>query len=241
VGKGLALKCKDMLRNTPLETGETYHIYNRGAHKQAIFSNEQDYRRFQLNLHLANHGEPVVIRDIISTEKYREPFSGFVADKSLVDVLAYTLLPNHFHLILRQKSDGGITRFMKKVGVGYSMYYNTKYEHSGTLFQGPFKSRHVDNEPYYRWLFSYIHLNLVQGILDSHEILSEDDRGSIRDTMSTYHYSSYIDYSGVNRPEKNILATDIPDFLREQDDLEDILSTYKKYREQFSVYSPGDK
>jgi putative transposase len=224
-----------MLRHVPLSSGETYHIYNRGAHKQAIFTNDQDYRRFQLGLHLANHSESVIIRDVLSSDKYREPFSGFPADKSLVDVLAYTLMPNHFHLVLRQKSEGGITRFMKKIGVGYSMYYNNKYEHSGTLFQGPFKSSHIDTEPYFRWIFAYVHLNPVELLRPDWLAQSNPNTVGIKEFINTYKYSSYMDYRQESRPEKAILSTDVPDFLRGQDDLNDMLTNFSKYREQFSV------
>ena len=215
-----------MLRSVPLTTGETYHIYNRGAHKQAIFSDGDDYRRFQLNLHIANHSKPVVVREILEVQKYREPFSGFPADKALVDVFAYSLMPNHFHLVLRQKIDGGITRFMKKLGGGYSMYFNIKHKHSGTLFQGPFKSKHIDSDPYHKWIFAYVHLNPV-GIEDAKWKTEDMTNAHIEDFLTHYEYSSYQDYYGVDRPQRSILAHgEGREYVDERETFNDLIEDY---------------
>jgi len=224
-----------MLRNAPLITGETYHIFNRGAHKQNIFTSDEDYRRFQTGLHLANHSEPIIIRDILDTKKYREPFSGYPADKSLVDVLGYSLMPNHFHIILRQKGDGGITRFMKKAGVSYSMYFNLKYEHSGTLFQGPFKSRHINTDPYHKWIFAYVHLNPISLLVPDWEEGGLKDIHEARYRLSNYRYSSYFDYYTAERPERSILAyAEAKDLIDRKADIEDLLSEFDQGRVLYS-------
>lgn len=218
-----------MLRQVPLVTGETYHIFNRGAHKQNIFTSDEDYRRFQVNLHLANHTHPIVVRDILGSPKYREPFSEFPSDKGLVDVLGYSLLPNHFHIILQQKTDGGITRFMKKVGVGYSMYFNLKYGHSGTLFQGSFKSNHIDTDPYHQWIFAYVHLNAVSLIDPGWKERGIVDTPAAQRFLDTYKYSSHFDYYSVERPERAILAYDEGQFLIEKKaGISGLLQTYTR-------------
>jgi putative transposase len=216
-----------MFRHTSLSIGETYHIYNRGAHKQNIFTCEADYIRFLTLLFVTNDSASLEMRRLL--QKYRGLSSGVVfeqekPEKSLVDILAYSLMPNHFHLVLRQKVDGGITKFLKKVFTGYSMYFNTKYDHSGTLFQGPFKSKHVDSEPYFRYIFSYVHLNPLSLIEPGWEDIGIKNKDAARDFMNQYPYSSYGDYVGLARPERNILAeADPPDFLTTQNDLEDLL------------------
>lgn len=218
-----------MLRDTPLIAGETYHIFNRGAHKQRIFTKPQDYRRFQLGLHLANHSRPVLVRDVLEAEKYREPFSGFFADKSLVEVLAYSLMPNHFHLVLRQKVEEGITRFMRKVSVGYSMYFNIKYEHSGTLFQGRFKSSHIDSDPYFKWIFSYVHLNPVSTTEPDWKEKGVKNHGRVAEFLREYPYSSYYDYYVRERPERTILAhEEAKDYIDTNEDLIGLISKLKK-------------
>ena len=146
------------------------------------------------------------------------------SDKSLVDILAYCLIPNHFHLVLRQKSKDGITKFMNRIGTAYSMYFNTKYRHSGVLFQGRFKSVHIDSEQYFRYIFSYIHLNPIELVESSWKEKGIDDLARVKDFVNKYSYSSFLDYSAVARPPKEILAfNEAPDFLRSQNDLEDFL------------------
>lgn len=216
-----------MLRHTPFVIGETYHVYNRGAHKQSVFTNEADYRRFVLLLFLMNDSAPRVLRPLLA--KYRglssaRIFQEEIPSKTLVDILAYSLMPNHFHLVVRQKEEEGITKFFKKVLTGYSMYFNTKYDHSGVLFQGPFKSKYVGTESYFRYIFSYVHLNPLSLIEPKWEVLGIKDKNRARDFMRSYKYSSYKDYMHDTRPESVLLAeTDIPEFLYQQNDLEDLL------------------
>ena len=153
-----------MLRRVPLVEGEIYHVYNRGAHKRDIFTTDWDYQRFQVLLYLSNTKDPINLRDLFEKHKGRS-FGGMfseVVDGSLVSVLAYCLMPNHFHLVLRQKNQDGITLFMRKLATAYAMYFNTKYDHSGVLFQGRYKSKHVNTDAYLRWIFSYVHLNPLE-------------------------------------------------------------------------------
>ncbi len=221
-----------MLRKTALVEGETYHVYNRGAHKGRIFTQDEDYGRFLLLLHLCNGSQPVVMRDLVNQYKGRsfvEMFEGEKPDKSLVDVLAYCFMPNHFHLVLRQKTKGGITKFMNRVGTAYSMYFNTKYQHSGTLFQGRFKSVHVNSEEYFRYIFSYVHLNPIELVESSWKEKGVEDKTKVRRFVNEYAYSSFLDYVGMSRPQKEVLALqEAPDFLKSQNDLEELLRWFTK-------------
>lgn len=218
------------MNRDPLVVGETYHVYNRGAHKQPVFLHDVDYKRFQLLLYLANGTRPIQFSNLLqkyggstSIKIYEEVREG----EGLVDILAYSLLPNHFHLVLRQRVDQGISNFMRRLITSYTMYFNAKYDHSGVLFQGRYRSRHVNDEAYFRWIFSYVHLNAVELISPDWENIGILDSEKVRDFMREYRYSSYIDYMGDSRSEGVILtATDIPDFLKSQNDLEDMLRTY---------------
>jgi putative transposase len=217
-----------MLRKQPLVEGETYHVYNRGANKQRIFTNTSDYARFSLLLHLANSRTPVHLANLLQRYQGRsfiEIYENEKVSDRLVDILAYSLMPNHFHLIIRQKEKDGIAIFMKKLATGYSMYFNAKYEHSGTLFQGRFKSRHIDSEEYFRYIFAYVHLNpldIFQADWKSDGI--KDKRGA-RKFLKSYAYGSFPDYPVSSRPEGLILSLDeTPDFLKTQNDLEDLLT-----------------
>src|SRR3989344_4858739 len=163
-----------MQRDVPFVDNEIYHLYNRGANKADIFLEEYDYFRFKILIFLANSVESLKIANVLSKYRGRSSLLLFEEKKpdQGVDVLSYALMPNHFHLIVRQKTENGITNFMKKIGTAYSMYFNTKYEHSGTVFQGRFKSKYVSTGDYLRWLFAYVALNPLDI-----EFLGWKDRG----------------------------------------------------------------
>ena len=221
-----------MLRDKPFVNGETYHLFNRGAHKQAIFTNEDDYRRFMVLLYFSNTTEQVQLGNLLQNQGrslidlFEEPI-----DQSLVDVFAYTLMPNHFHLVIRQKADGGVSTFMRKLATAYSMYFNLKYDHSGVLFQGRFKSRHVGNEAYFRYIFSYVHLNSLDLFEPGWEEKGIRDLNGARSYVNSYPYSSFFDYSGNDRAEKVLLSlSQAPEFLTTQNDLEILLQSFNQGR-----------
>ena len=96
---------------------------------------------------------------------------------------------------------------MRKLGTGYTMYFNVLYERTGALFQGKFKARHVDNEVYARYLFSYIHLNPVKLIEPNWKGTGISDRGRAEQYIRQYRYSSFLDYlTEGHRPQRILLA-----------------------------------
>ncbi len=224
-----------MLRDKSLEIGETYHVYNRGAHKDLIFRSKKDYERLLLIFFLANSTDSVDIRLLLKRNKGRtfvQIIETELRGNPLVSVLAWTLMPNHFHFVLRQESEQGITRFMRKVMTGYTMYFNAKNNHSGVLFQGRFKSRHVGNEPYFRHIFSYVHLNPVALIEPLWEENGIENPEKVREFLHNYPYSSFYDYSVGERPFRRLLAYDqAPDFMKTENDLEELLRVYKDKKE----------
>jgi putative transposase len=216
------------LRGQVLAEGEHYHVFNRGAHKQAIFTSEEDYDRFQILLYLLNTKLPVVMKDIIPNYQGRSLANVFIeepSDRSLVDILGYALMPNHFHLILRQRAENGISRFMKKLCTAYSMYFNVQHEHSGVVFQGRYKANHIDNEPYFRYIFAYVHLNPFDLMQSDWKDVGIRNRALARSFLCNYRHSSLCDYIGANiRPEYAILSREsVPDFLKTQNDVEELL------------------
>ena len=216
-----------------LAEGENYHVFNRGAHQQAIFTCHEDYDRFQVLLYLLNTTLPVVMRDILLEYKNRDLSEIFLeepSDRSLVDILGYALMPNHFHIIMRQRAKDGITRFMRKLCTAYSMYFNTKYQHSGVVFQGRYKASHIDNDPYFRYIFAYVHLNPFDILQPDWKDVGMKNRALARKFISNYRHSSLCDYVGNERPEHAILARDgIPDFLKDQNDVEELLKWQSNY------------
>jgi putative transposase len=112
----------------------------------------------------------------------------------IVSIGCYCLLPNHFHLILKEIEEGGISRFMQKITTSYAMYYNQKYKRTGSLFEGKFKSKHISDDRYFKYLFSYIHLNPVKLIEPKWKTEGIRDYKKALGYLEKYEHSSYRKY-----------------------------------------------
>ncbi len=214
-----------MQRKLTFSVGGFYHLYNRGNDKKTFFLDENDYKRFIALLYLCNTPDSVDMRRLKSYEgrSFVELFS-VKKREALVDIGAYCLMPNHFHILLYEKEEGGTTKFMKKLSTGYSMYFNIKYDRSGGLFEGRFKAKHIDNNPYFNYVFSYIHLNPVKLIESNWQETGISDRVSAEKFMKGYGYSSYRDYFSGERPETAILnKSAFPEHFSKLNDFEDII------------------
>ena len=108
-------------------------------------------------------------------------------------------MSNHYHLLLRQRVDGGISKFMQKLGTGYTMYFNTKYQRSGVLFQGVFKAIHIDEETYLTHLTRYIHLNPLEIKEPDWKEKGVKNWKESYKFVQNYPWSSFSDYIGHNR------------------------------------------
>src|SRR3989338_5705420 len=141
------------IRKVSFAPGEFYHVYNRGNSKQVIFHDKQDYNRFLALLYAVNTKQNIAMR-LVFEDMYK-----FDRGERLVSLGAHCLMSNHFHLLLTEVDEGGISKFMQKLTTAYSMYYNKKYARTGGLFEGKFKSEHAGKDRYLKYIFSYIHLN----------------------------------------------------------------------------------
>jgi len=146
-----------MVRKHTFEIDEWYHCFNRGIDKRMVFESEDDANRFLMTLYLANGTEPI---QLFTTDKptLEKAFKG-ERGKPLVSIGAYCLMKNHFHLLIKEISEGGISAFMRKLGIAYTMYFNAKNERVGNLFVRPFRSRHVSDDRYFQRVLQYIHCN----------------------------------------------------------------------------------
>ena len=156
-----------MSRSIKFAPKEYYHLYNRGTEKRQIFSSDADRERFLTLLYLSNDSAPVRIDNLMQQahQQGRTLLEVALASERgelLVDLCAYCLMPNHFHLLVRERSNDGISRFMQKLTTGYTMYFNTRRERTGSLFHGKFKAEHAKDNRYLKYLISYIHLNPVK-------------------------------------------------------------------------------
>jgi putative transposase len=145
------------MRKLKFINGNYYHIYNRGVEKRTIFQDESDYFRFLLSMKEFNDVNPV----FNLVRFFENPKIKYFSKKKnpIVKTICYSLMPNHYHFILCQLKDGGISKFMQKLGGGYTNYFNAKNKRSGVLFQGVFKAKHIKSDEYLLHLSRYIHLN----------------------------------------------------------------------------------
>lgn len=174
-------------RRVELAPNETYHVYNRGTDKRVIYQDGRDYQRFLELMYLSNNDLPVRVND---TKKYGMSSYEVERSKPLVSIGAYCLMPNHFHILLQQHADNGISKFMQKLSTGYTMYFNKRYKRTGTLFEGVFKSQHAGKDEYLKYLFAYIHLNPVKLIQKDWKERGIEDAGKALDHAGSYRYSS---------------------------------------------------
>jgi putative transposase len=159
-----------------------FHVYNRGVDKRDIFMDKSDYYRFLHDLYEFNDTAPANPHHArygggsTSTNKKRD---------MLVDIVCYCLMPNHYHLLVGTRDKKILARFMQKIGTGYTMYFNEKYERSGSLFQGRYKSIIIEGDVYIKQLSKYIHRNPLNS-----------ERLQVK-SLEAYKYSSYLDSVGI--------------------------------------------
>lgn len=215
---------------------EYFHIYNRGTDKRSIFSNSDDYKRFIKTLYLCNSVNPIKLRDVP-----KQMIFSYERGETLVDIGAYCLMPNHFHLLVRSKNDTGVSSYMEKIQTSYSMYFNKRFGRSGSLFQGPFKAEIVDRDEYLKYLFAYIHLNPIKLIDSEWKERGVRDLTGAKKYMESYAYSSYLDYSGGARKESVILNKGaFPGYFngnKQFTDFIDFWLAFKDYKDELVLQS----
>jgi len=174
-----------IMRKFKFVENEIYHIYNRGVDKRDIFMKDEDYLRFIHSFYELNNANAVL--NLGLNYKNKLELNAKKPRRLLVEILIFTLMPNHFHLVLKQKSEKGIEKFMQKLGTGYTLYFNQNQERSGSLFQSRYKAKIIDNNSYFSHLPFYIHSNP----------LKLNYRGSTSlEFLENYKWSSFSDYIG---------------------------------------------
>lgn len=216
-----------MERKITFSIGEYYHIYNRGNDKRMIFMDNADYLRFIVLLYISNNIDVVHISNLINQGESLMKILNIDKKDSLVDIGAYCLMPNHFHLLIKEKKENGITKFMGKVSTGYSMYFNKRYERTGKLFEGTFKSVHADTDAYLKYLFSYIHLNPIKIIDPGWKEEGIKDKNKAKTFLREYTFSSYLDYFGISRKEGGIISKQsFPEYFSTRKDFDDTINDW---------------
>ncbi len=184
------------MRKQKLVSGSIYHVYNRGVEKRDIFVDDRDHLRFISDIGLFNDTKPAHNVGFKLRQSTIDVGHQYVAKNRLVDILAFCLMPNHYHLLLRQKIENGITEFMRKLGSGYVNYFNLKYQRVGTLFQGKFKSVLIESTSQLLYIPHYIHLNPLDKFMPEWREKKINNKKGAIDFLNSYKWSSYYNYVG---------------------------------------------
>ncbi len=153
-----------------------YHIFNRGVECRPLFTTNQEYDRFVMLLGFYRYQKLTLSFShyrLLSASD-RDGFMKKLGDTPhSIDILAYALMPNHFHLLVRQRQENAITQTLANISNSYAKYFNIKHHRVGPLYQGPFKAVHVETDQQLIHLSRYIHINpVVVGAMTQEELLS---------------------------------------------------------------------
>lgn len=196
-----------------------YHALNRGVDKRTIFLDTQDYARFVHDMFEFNSTEPAdsTFRRNMSDVR-RRSLESIVTDvrknrdanTRIVDIHGWCLMHNHYHLLLSERIENGISFFLKKLNGGYAKYFNERYKRTGTLFQGRTKRKNIDSDSYLLHILNYIHFNPLDTLENTHDWRSRKitDSATAQNHLLQYRWSSYLDYIG-QRNFPSILTTSL--------------------------------
>lgn len=218
-----------MSRIIPFVPNEYYHIYNRGVNKMVIFIDKYDYERFQKLLYIINSKETGKFSRI---NDYNHSIWKDQIGDTLVNIGAYCLMPNHFHILIKSKNKEDTSKFLQRLQLSYSKYFNAKNMRTGSLFQGKSKAEHVTGNNYLKYLYSYIHLNPIKMIEKDWKVKGIKDIKKSNEYLNKYKYSSYKDYSEENREESNIIEkSKFPDYFPNKELFEKEIYEWLNYNE----------
>ncbi len=219
-----------------------YHLLNRGVDKRRVFMKEKDYFRFvhdlfefndatSVDTHYNRHFQLVDIGCPPIERRLKIP------RKLLVNLHAFCLMPNHYHLLVSPLVEDGIPLFMKKLNMGYAKYFNEKYKRSGALWQGKYKAVPIKGDPHFSWIPYYIHFNPLDLVMPEWRERGIKNVKKAENYLKTYRWSSHLDYLG----EKNFPS------LTQREYLLDFFEGERGYRESvpdmlgnFSLESSND-
>lgn len=196
---------------------ELYHALNRSVEKRTIFMDTMDHARFVHDLYEFNDIKPAKNAGRLFDVSSSSQMSGFVNPSFgrdlIVDIHAWCLMKNHYHLLLSERVEGGLTLFLRKLNVGYANYFNEKYTRSGALFQGRTKKVLIHSSAHFLHILHYIHLNPLDHLSDARKWRNGrvDNPKRAKEYLEKYRWSSYADYCG----KKNFPSIVTTDFFKD--------------------------
>lgn len=186
-------------RRTLIVTGEIYHVFNRSIAHQQIFSNQRDFHRIIELIPFYSYHRPLLrfSHFIRLSQEQRVTFINTLKNnqKKQIQILAFCIMPNHLHFLIKEVENSGITTFMRNIQNSYAKYFNTKNKRTGALFQSMFKAVRIETDEQLLHVARYIHLNPVTSYI-IHSV----------DNLENYPWSSYSDYIGKSKSD--LVSTD---------------------------------
>jgi putative transposase len=177
---------------------ELFHALNRGVDGREIFLDDEDRMRFVHDLFEFNDEKSAL------HARPSGSVGGFVNPHirtRIVDIHGWVLMKNHYHLLLSERIEGGLSLFLRKLNVGYANYFNERYARKGTLFQGRTKKVLIEREAHFNYILHYIHLNPLDYLAGAREWRERTKSGigsaqKALEYLGQYRWSSYLDYIG---------------------------------------------
>ena len=212
-------------RKIVFANGEYYHIFNRGIDRRPTFNNAREYSRATSLIKFYRHKEiPLRYSQLINQpiETRTKLLAELFESERLVDIVCYCLMPNHFHLLLKQLSENGISKFISNFTNAYTRYFNTKNERVGPLFQGVFKAIHVESDEQLLHLSRYIHLNPIAS-----SIIADSQ-------LEYYQWSSYPEY--INKHTSGLIQRElITNMFESTEDYKEFTLNQTEYAKQLET------
>lgn len=216
-------------------------MLNRGVDKRKIFFDSQDHFRFIHDLYEFNDVHLVNNYTYFFNRKYKDVGRPYIEERRprelIVDIHVFCLMPNHYHLLISPRVDGGISLFIKKLNGGYAKYFNEKYERSGALFQGRYKSVLVKEESHFIHLPYYIHCNPLDILGDKWREREIKDYKSAISFLESYRWSSHLDCLGKKNFPSVISSNFLKDYFGSASDYKKSIYNWLKEFDSASVSS----
>ena len=194
---------------------ELYHVLNRGVDKRKLFLDDNDRRRFIHDLYEFNDTAPAP--EFIRYRDLRSPdIDKRERRQQIIDVHGWCLMDNHYHLLLSEREDSGLTQFIRKLNVEYAKYFNERYKRVGTLFQGRTKKIHINSDAHFLHILHYIHLNPLDFLRGAESWRGREiaNKKIALRHLDHYRWSSYLDYSGKKNFPSVITTELFGDFFK---------------------------
>ena len=217
---------------------QLYHVLNRGVDGRSLFTDDHDRLRFVHDLYEFNDAAPILnVRYRLKNKGLVNPYMPARERQLLVDIHGWVLMKNHYHLLLSERVENGISSFLRKLNTGYANYFNERNKRQGALFQGRTKKILIAHDAHLLYILHYIHLNPLDYLEDARQWRLRS-KGKIASAtralehLTSYRWSSYPDYAG----QKNFPSLLTTSFFKEAlGDMNSALREYLALSEQESA------